>query len=318
MGLMAIPYQDICAQHKKILFATNSQADDLSERVLNNYEKYKYFFSMMPNVTSGVFGCVDCILTLRNYTGFNKIAYLDQDVSTFRAMRQEVLGNLSSYGFEVVYQTSATWQTTDFTSYFAAIEESGAQILFPFIYGSACAAFVKEYSNRQSPLVIWGSLDIAQLDSFWELTNGQCEYVTSMGYPTTAGYPLTNKTLATRDAYFQRWHSAITFCGTSAYDCVRFILPDAIKRAGTTETEAVIKALEKVNVETSTARHFVFTSSHDAFIGLEGPNVPSADYLLVCLFQWQNGTQVPVYPKEILEEAGVTYKYPPWQGPWSK
>jgi hypothetical protein len=98
---------------------------------------------------------------------------------------------------------------------------------------------------------------------------------------------------------------------------VRFILSGAIKRAGTTETEAVIKALEKTDVETSMARRFVFTSSHDVMIGSAGPNIPSEDYMLVCLFQWQNGTQVPVYPQEILEQAGATYKYPDWNGPWS-
>jgi hypothetical protein len=44
---------------------------------------------------------------------------------------------------------------------------------------------------------------------------------------------------------------------------VRFILSEAIRRAGTTETEAVMKALEAADVETSSARHFVFASSHD-------------------------------------------------------
>jgi hypothetical protein len=97
---------------------------------------------------------------------------------------------------------------------------------------------------------------------------------------------------------------------------VRFILPDAVKRAGTTETEAVIKALEKTDVETSMARRFVFTSSHDVMIGAAGPNIPSEDYMLVCLFQWQNGTQAPVYPKQVMQEAGATYKYPNWPGPW--
>jgi branched-chain amino acid transport system substrate-binding protein len=105
---------------------------------------------------------------------------------------------------------------------------------------------------------------------------------------------------------------------TASYDAVRFILSDAIKRAGTTETEAVIKALEKTDVETSMARRFVFTSSHDVMIGAAGPNIPNEDYMLVCLFQWQNGTQVPVYPETIMKEAGATYKYPPWKGPWSK
>jgi hypothetical protein len=120
-----------------------------------------------------------------------------------------------------------------------------------------------------------------------------------------------------REAYVERWNGEVpSWSGTLIYDFIRFVLPDAIKRAGTTETEAVIKALEKTDVETTTARHFVFTSSHDVFIGMAGPNRPDVDYMMVLLFQWQNGVQVPVYPQEILDEAGATYKYPPWRGPW--
>jgi hypothetical protein len=47
-----------------------------------------------------------------------------------------------------------------------------------------------------------------------------------------------------------------------------------------------------------------------------GPNRPEEDYLIVSLFQWQNGVQVPVYPIEIMEDAGGTYKFPDWPGPW--
>jgi hypothetical protein len=164
---------------------------------------------------------------------------------------------------------------------------------------------------------LWGTMNDLSNNNFWELTEGKCEYVSFTGLPALAGYPLTNQTVPFREAYIQMWNGEPpTGDGTLAYDAVRFILPDAIKRAGTTETEAVIRALEETNVETTTVSRFVFTSSHDVMIGAAGPNRPGEDYMLVCLFQWQNGTQVPVYPEEVMDEAGATYKYPPWAGPW--
>jgi len=317
-GAATFSYQDLCSEQKKILVSVYTSSDELSQRVLDNYDKYKYYFSMMANGTSSHDGFVDSLLVLRNYTGFNKVAYIDQDVG-YEKWRSSVLGSLSEYGFDVVYQGSATWATGDFTSYFAAMEAAGAEILFANIYLSACTPFVKEWHDRQSPFVLWGMIDLATAGYFWDLTEGECEYVSSCGFPSLAGYPLTNQTIPFRDAYNQRWNGELpTIPGTLIYDFVRFVLPDAIKRAGTTETEAVIKALEKTDVETTTARRFLFTSSHDVFIGMAGPNRPDVDYMLVCLFQWQNGTQVPVYPQEIMDEAGATYKYPPWQGPWSK
>jgi branched-chain amino acid transport system substrate-binding protein len=310
-------YQDICADHQKILFSTGSLSDNDTQRVLNNYDKYKYFFRPMANGSSAIAGESDSLRTLKDYTGFTKVALLVEDVTLYNQVAVGMKNLLPSYGFDVVYYNTFPPGTTDFTSYYAAIEASGAQILSPLVITQSGYPLVKEYTDRQSPFVMWGHIGMAVASNFWEMTEGKCEYISFVGQPIVAGYPLTNRTLSSREAYIQRWGGVPNMVSTIAYDLVLFILPDAIRRAGTTETQAVIKALETTNLETSLARRFVFTSSHDGYIGLAGPNIPSADYMLYCLFQYQaNGTQVPVYPKQIMNEAGVTYEYPPWQGPW--
>ena len=312
-------YQDICAEHKTIYISVSSLSDNDTQRVLDNYDRYKYFFRVWSaNTTSAIDGNFDSMLTLRNYTGFTKVALLVEDFQILSQMAEGVKKLLLDYGFDVVYYQTFPPMTTDFTSYFATIEASGAQILNTYVFSQSCFSLVQEYSDRQSPFVLWGLIMQASESNFWNLTDGKCDDVSFVGLPIISGYPLTNKTVPTREAYMQRWGEVPDYpSATAAYDAVRFILSDAIKRAGTTETEAVIKALEKTDVETSMARRFVFTSSHDVMIGAAGPNIPSADYMLVCMFQWQNGTQVPVYPKQLMEEAGATYQYPPWQGPWS-
>ena len=310
-------YQDICAEHQKIYFGLGSLSDNDTQRVLDNYAKYKYFFRPGSNSSSAIDGQSDSLRLLRNYTGFTKVALLVEDLALFSQWAAGIKKLLPDYGFEVVYYNTFPPGTTDFTSYFAAIEASGAQILTPMVVSQSCYSFVKEYYDRQSPFVMWGYIGLAASNNFWELTDGKCEYTTFDGLPITAGYPLTNKTLPTRQAYIERWGETPDMAATGFYDVVRFILPDAIKRAGTTETQAVIKALETTDIETSTARRFVFTQSHDGYVGLAGPNIPSADYLLVCLFQYQaNNSQVPVYPTQLLREAGATYKFPDWPGPW--
>ncbi|MFW9832246.1 MAG: ABC transporter substrate-binding protein, partial [Candidatus Thorarchaeota archaeon] len=88
-----------------------------------------------------------------------------------------------------------------------------------------------------------------------------------------------------------------------------FIRADAIERAGTIETEAVIKALEETDLYGTDGR-VVYTSSHNLMIG-EG-------YRVQLVFQWQeDGARVPVYPRYIMEETGTTYTFPDWPGPWS-
>jgi branched-chain amino acid transport system substrate-binding protein len=309
-------YQDICAEHNMIFFSM-ALNDEMAQQVADDYDKYKGFFrATTGNTTSAWSGIVDGINTLKDFTGFNKVAFLTIGIPSAQELTSGVADLLQEQGFDIVYERSFPPNTIDFSSYFAAIEASGAEILYPVVAGSAGVPFVREYYARQSPLVMWGNVMQAADSDFWQKTEGECESVSFVGYPVVSGYPLTSKTVPTREAYIEMWGEVPSGGAASTYDLIRFILPDAIERAGTIETEAVIKALEETDVETSLARHFVYTSNHDIMIGEAGPNKPSEDYLLVCLFQWQDGEQVPVYPKEIMDEAGASFIFPPWSGPW--
>ena len=317
-SIITLPYQDICSEHKKIILTVATTTDNYTLRVIENYDKYKYSFRTCPaNATTISEGLLGDIITVGNYTGFTKVALLFGESSSQRAKAADLKRTLPAHGFQIVYDKFFTEGTTDFASYLAAIESAGAEIIVPYITGQSGTSFVKEWYDRQSPTVIWGVLTLAGDSSFWNLTQGKCDTISTNGYPTTSGYPLTNKTVPTREAYIRRWGEVPTMTAVGAYDTLRFILPDALRRAGTTETEAVVEALENTDVETSCARHFVFTSSHDVLVGSGVPNNPAEDYMVMCIFQWQSGTQVPVKPEAIMKEAGVTFKYPNWRGPWS-
>ena len=309
-------YRETAYQHKKILFTVTDSMDELTQGVLDDYDRYKYCFRTgYGNGTTAMKDITYSIVACGNHTGFNKVAFIYHHL--YEPMVLGLSDVLDEYGFEVVVFEPFV-DVLDFSSVFAKVEASGAEILFPVVFGSDGISFVKEYYDRQSPMVMWGSVGIGSRSDFWELTEGKCEFVTAGGYPVVAGYPLTSKTVPTRDAYVERWGEEISGEAAIAYDVVRFILPDAIRRAGTVETEAVIRALEGTDVETSLTRRFVFTGSHDILMVEEEPGVFSEDYFFAACFQWQNGVMVPVYPQQIMEEAGATYQYPPWRGPWDK
>jgi branched-chain amino acid transport system substrate-binding protein len=302
-------YRETAANHKKILFTVNDLTEELTQHVLDDYDNYKYYFRAgWGNETSAINGQAESIVACINYTGFSKIAFLYP--MDFDILVSPIVDALEEDGFDIVSTQSFPWTTIDFSSYFAKAEEAGAEILFPMFLSGTGVPFVKEYYNRQSPMVIWGKIESAERSNFWELTEGKCEHITTFGYPVVAGYPETTKTIATGEAYIERWGEEISSVAAVAYDTVRFILADAIERAGTIETDAVIEALEETDVETSSFRRFVFTSNHDIMKG------PDEIYSRVYMFQWQNGEQVPVYPKDVMEEAGASYTFPDWPGPW--
>ena len=314
-----LPYQDTVAEHKKILLLTRSVLDEITQRVIDDYNKYKYSFRVLyPNITTTNDNGIASLLTLRNYTGFNKIGFLyeyiinlNKAVERFEQYLPEV------YGFDIVYNVKCPLRNIDFTSYFAAAEAAGVEILYPLITGDNGIALVQEWHDRESPFVLWGVVPAAQELSFWDLTDGKCEHLGIVSVPVTTGYPLTSETTPFRNAYIDRWGEVPAPISAANYDAVRFILFDAIERAGTTETDAVVTALEDTDVETSMARRFAFTSDHDVMVGEAGWGNVEEDYMLLLFFQWQaDGKMVPVYPSGIMEEAGATYTYPDWPGPW--
>jgi len=318
-GESGLVIQDIISEHEKIFLAVLGSSDSVTQRVIDNYDKYKYFFRVFQmNDTSIGFGMTDSILLIREITGFNKIGYLAEDSMWNKGVRDALdylLPNV--YDFDLVYQgTFPPHDTIDFSSYFAAAEAAGTEILIPLIIFDGAIPFAKEYYDRQSPMVVYGgALAPVSLEESWDWTDGKCEYMTVFALPITAGYPLTSKTIPTREAYINKWGETPNAQGAAAYDALRFVLREALETVETTETDEVIKTLEKTNIETSLARNFVFTSSHDVMYG-EGTNDPDDDNIITTLFQWQNGKLVPIYPKKIMEEAGASYTFPDWPGPW--
>ena len=314
------PEVDICRENNKIMFTTGATLDEFPQRVLDDYENYKYFFKLFgANTTSIATGLLDDVATVAKYGGFTKVALLYQDVSTFEQTAAILESSFPSRGLEIVYSVSIPVTSTDFTSYFAAVEASGAEIVVPLIFTRASVPFVKEWYDRESPFVVVGVLSGCGDPEFWDATGGKCEYVSIRGPPFVAGYNLTDRSMQTREVYLERWGTPIpTAYATAAYDGVRCILPDAIKRAGTTETQAVIKTLETIDAATSLARHFVFTKAHDFMIGVAGSASPPEEYLLFGVLQWQaNKTFVTVVPEGLMEDSGAKYMFPPWQGPWA-
>ena len=302
--------QDIIAQHKIIFLSYGTGPEEVSQRVLDDYIKFKYYFLTWFNETCGKIGITDSLIYVREITGFNKVGYLAEDLDWNKNMREELDDFLPENGFELVYKGKFPYNTVDFSSYFAAAEAAGVEVLFPMIATELGIPFCKEYYDRQSPMLVFGGINLMASDpSGWEWTEGKCNNMAFSNFLTMTSYPFTSKTLQTRDAYMNRWGEPITLAAANTYDTIKFILKDAIERAGTIETEAVIKALEETSIETSNVRDFVFTESH-ALMMETNPNNPDADYAIEMVFQWQDGQQVPVYPKKIMEEAGATLTFP--------
>jgi branched-chain amino acid transport system substrate-binding protein len=315
-GEIALVVQEIIAQEKIIFIAASSSPDAITQRVLDEYDKYKYYFQVQWNASAVFQGMTDSLVQMREQTGFNKVGYIYEDLGIAKAWAEGLDNALTELGFELAYKGAVPVGTVDFSSYFAAAEAAGIDVIVPLIMTETGIPFVKEWYDRQSPTFLYGGYaGGTNVPESWDWTERKCEHLVTAAFPLTANYSLTSETVPLSEAYVSRWNE--TPLGTAAFaiDSLLFILPSAIERAGTIETEAVVEALEETSIETTQASNFVFTSAHCPMLG-ENMLDPDEEYMLILLFQWQNGEMLPVYPKQVMQEAGVSYTFPDWSGPW--
>ena len=307
---------DNAVEHKKIIFGLKSAYEALTQRVIDDYDRYKYFFRYRINETAFAANIANSLLQARDITGFNKIAYLGSDDQQIRVIMEALDALPETHGFDLVYSGKYPERTFDFTSYFARAEAAGAEIMVPLSTSMEGVALAKEWYERQSPMVLWGLNGLLGGENTFNQSGGVVEHMTLILAGNAVlefGYQTTSKTLATKEAFLNRWGVLPNTGAVAAYDCVRFLLYDALERAQTTETEAVIKALEESEIENSLDKNFKFTSSHDHYFEIVSESAGSM------MFQWQaGGVRAIVYPKSIMEETGATYTYPPWPGPWDE
>jgi branched-chain amino acid transport system substrate-binding protein len=108
------------------------------------------------------------------------------------------------------------------------------------------------------------------------------------------------------DAYKKRWDIEPEGYGTSSSYMAPYVLKDAIERAGSIGSEAVIAALEKTDIAGVYGRIKFDPKSHQVI-----PSLDPKEGAVGTIFQWQAGKRVVVFPKSI---AMGEIKLPPWMG----
>ena len=105
---------------------------------------------------------------------------------------------------------------------------------------------------------------------------------------------VTSKTIPFSEAYFKRYGITSAYCGYTAYDQVYYIA-DAVKRAGSTDPDKVVAALETTDWPGTIGR-IQFYGKDDKFTHAmkTGPGFVSG-----LMLQWHDGKQMTVWPTEV-------------------
>ena len=306
--------QDVAMKHKKIFIGCGAAHPELCVRVAKNYDKFKYYFRV--NINSVYMGKIlflhlaDVAKIVREELGIEKpkVAVLADKLKWADPIVKAVETKAPKMGMEVVgvWRPSAT--ASDVTAELAAIKDSGAHIIFQAVSGPMGVALGKQWGELEIPAALIGGNAYAAVKTFWEATGGHGHYVTTQ---TSLGpVKITQKSMPFWRAFVKRFN-AFPGYESVTYDAV-YILKEAIERAGTLDSNAVVPELEKTDYSGAFGRMVFYPPGHKFAHDLKfGPG-----YNTWVLVQWRDGGKlVCVWPygwEGITYEGSEKYVLPPW------
>jgi branched-chain amino acid transport system substrate-binding protein len=287
---------------KTIFLGIGSASPAIQQKVKDDYEHYKFIFRVNPiNSAKQANALIDFIRgKLKGDLGLRKIAILGENAKWVQDMVPSIKKGSESAGLEVPLAEFFDVQTADFSPIFAKLKDSGAQYLILIISHGASDVFVKQWYDAKVPVPI-GGIDVKSMDAnFFNRVGGKSIAEVSANFVVRA--PLTPNTVGWWDKFVKLNNRSPVYTAPGAYDAV-YIYVEAVKRAGSPDTDKVIKELEKTDYVGVRGR-VQFDETHDV---KDGPGFVNELFV-----QWQeNGERVVVWPKELATGKMIN---PPWHG----
>ena len=312
----ALAYQDKVMENKTIIIGSGSAAPDQNLRVKKDYEKYKYWFRTNLNVVYSApyfnshAGFVADILKkelgiteLKAVIMADKAAYADPLVPMWSKALPEM-------GIKVVETYRPSPAQTDANAEIKGIKESGAHIVMQMMTGPSGAVFARQWGELQVPCTLVGVNVLAQSKALWEATGGKAEYIATAVLVPNA--EITPKTVPFFKKFNEKYKEFPGHGGMS-YDAV-LVYKDAVERAGTLNSDALVTALEKTDYA-GAAYRIVFGDINTPFPHDVLSNLTKG-YASVPLVQWVKGNQICVWPSDV--KGAQKYTIPPWMAKFYK
>ena len=241
--------QDIAMDNKIIHLATPAAAPEITQRVAENYKRYKYFFRPSPNSLHWVDVYLQCAELLRDKVqkelGIKdaKIAIIADKLLWCDPIVKLLYSRAPSVGVTVVGDWRVSPVATDLTAELTAVKASGAHMIFAPMAAGGGLALALQANELKIPAVNIGLGTVSRL-GVWKETQGRINY--SAGMAAIATCAATPKSLPFWNKYIERTgDSPATPAAT--YD-VLYLLKAAIEKANSFDPDSIVAAMEKIDI----------------------------------------------------------------------
>jgi branched-chain amino acid transport system substrate-binding protein len=278
------------ARLKTVMITPGAASDVITANIAKDYEHNKYTFH--GYVTSGGLARLTCDAAkdlLVSNLKMKTAVIMSEDAAWTKPLDEGYEKCLPDIGLKVLDHIRFSPDTTDFTPIFNRIESAKPDVIITGIAHVGTQPTV-QWKNQQVPIPMFGISSQATNSSFWKDTNGANDGVLYQGV-SGPGVATTSKTLPFVEAFQKRHGNFPSYAGYTAYDDV-YIIADAIKRAGTIDSDKLVEAMEATDYE-STIGRVTFLPKDDPHV--HGLRIGTG-YITGLMLQWQNGQQVNLWP----------------------
>jgi branched-chain amino acid transport system substrate-binding protein len=288
---------------KTVMVTPGAASDVITQNIAKDYEHLKYTFhgyATSTSIADAACGAAKDLLV--DQLHMQSAVVMSEDAAWTTPLDEEYLKCLPQIGIKVVDHIRFSPDTTDFTPIFNKIEGEKPNVIITGISHVGVQPTV-QWKQQEVPIPMFGVSSQATNSSFWNDTNGATEGVLYQGFsgPDVA---VTPKTLPFVAAFKAKYGNNPSYCGYTAYDVV-YYLADAIKRAGSTDSDKLVEALEQTD--------YVGTIGRVQFKGKDSPNPHALKIgegtITGLMLQWQNGKQTNLWPAKV---ANGKLKFPPF------
>jgi branched-chain amino acid transport system substrate-binding protein len=304
----ALAAMDLLSKYKKVsILTTGALTPAYHKRVEAEYDKFKYCFRISGEVGWMVTGeFLPCLMDIKAKYSLNKLFIMIQDVAHARGGGDLVARLASEKGWEVLGKEIYPTGTTDYSVGLMKAKKENAQVILIWMDMPETSILLKQWYDMKVPALPFGTIiSAAEEPGFWKATEGKGEFclasVVNAGNTPSKATPWTMKFV---EAYTKRWKVEPEGYGTSSSYMAVYVLKDAIERAGTLDSDAIVAALEKTDLMGVYGRIKFNPKNHQVI-----PSVDPNEGAVGTIFQWQAGKRVVVFPPKI---AMGEIKLPPW------
>ena len=286
---------------KTVMVTPGAASDVITQNIAKDYDNLKYTFHGYSTSTSIADAACDAAKDLLvGQLHMKSAVVMSEDAAWTTPLDAEYLNCLPKIGLNVLDHIRVSPDTTDFTPIFNKIEGEKPDVIITGISHVGVQPTV-QWKQQEVPIPMFGVSSQATNSSFWNDTNGAVEGVLYQAF-AGPGVAVTPKTLPFVAAFKAKYGNNPSYCGYTSYDEVYYIA-DAIKRAGSTDSDKLVAALEKTD--------YVGTIGRIQFKGKDSPNPHALKIgpatISGLMLQWQNGKQVNLWPANV---ANGKLKFP--------